>query len=305
VSDLPEIEEGTADDTEAAVELMARVYPDDLGSAAAWRHRLAVEPERARRRMLKATVDGTLVGWAAGVLDTHTTTAGVAFVNAAVDLDHRGRGIGGALIGAALEHVLAHGARIVRSASVDDEPARRLAARHAFRNTGVQRISRVDLTTLPPAPPPPAGVEVRSFAEVGPEAVHPIDVAVTLDVPEDVVWDDMPYDSWLREFWESPTLDMDASVVAVVDGAAVAITMLRTNRESGRGENDITGTLPAHRGRGLATLVKHHSLARAATLGVRDVFTFNDETNAAMLAVNTKLGYRPHSQRLSWLREIS
>ena len=305
MSALPEIEEGTADDTEAAVELMARVYPDDLGSAAAWRHRLAVEPASARRRMLKATIDGTLVGWAAGVLDTHTTTEGVAFVNATVDPGHRGSGLGGALIAAALEHVLEHGATIVRATSLDDEPARRLAARHGFRNTGVQRISRADLTTLPPAPTPPAGVAVRSFAEVGPNAVHPVDVAVTLDVPEDVIWDDMPYDSWLREFWESPTLDLDASVAAVVDGKAVAITMLRTERSRARAENDITGTLAPYRGRGLATLVKHHSLARAASLGIAEVFTFNDETNAAMLAVNTKLGYRPHSQRLSWLKELS
>ena len=81
--------------------------------------------------------------------------------------------------------------------------------------------------------------------------------------------------------------------------------MLRTERTSGRGENDITGTLAAHRGRGLARLVKHHSLRRAAALGIAEVFTFNDETNAAMLAVNTKLGYRPHSQRLSWLKELS
>ena len=44
---------------------------------------------------------------------------------------------------------------------------------------------------------------------------------------------------------------------------------------------------------------------RAAALGIAEVFTFNDETNAAMLAVNTKLGYRPHSQRLSWLKELS
>ena len=144
-----------------------------------------------------------------------------------------------------------------------------------------------------------------SFAEVGPEAVHPVDVAVTLDVPEDVPWDDMPFDSWLEEFWESPTLDHDASIAAVVDGEVVAITMLRTERTSGRGENDITGTLAAHRGRGLARLVKHHSLERAAALGITEVFTHNDETNAAMLAVNTKLGYRPYASRLAWLKEIA
>jgi hypothetical protein len=52
VTALPEIEEATADDIDAVVALLALVFPDDLGSAAGWRHRLAVEPERARRRML-------------------------------------------------------------------------------------------------------------------------------------------------------------------------------------------------------------------------------------------------------------
>jgi len=302
---LPEIAEATLDDLEAGVALTALVYPDELGSVAAWRHRLAVEPERAHRRMLKATAGGHLVGWAAGALDTHTTTAGAAFVNASVHPAHRGRGLGGALAAAAEAHVLAHGATIIRGSSFDEQAARRLATGLGFRNTAVRRISRLDLTTLTPAPPPPAGVEVRSFAEVGPEAVHPVDVLVTMDVPEDVVWDDMPYEPWLREFWESPTLDHDASTAAVVDGEVVAITMLHTERTRGRAENDITGTLPAYRGRGLARLVKHHSLERAAALGIAEVFTFNDETNAAMLAVNTRLGYRSHSQRLAWLKQIS
>jgi GNAT superfamily N-acetyltransferase len=304
VSAQPPIEQATVDDVEAAVRLIALVNPADLGSAAAWHHRLAVEPERAGRLMLKATVGGELVGWGTGVLDTHTTTAGVAFVAATVHPDHRGRGLGGALAAAAEAHVLGLGATVLRSTSHDDEPARRLAARHGFRNTGLLRISRVDLATLPPAPPPPDGVELRSFTEVEPEEVHRVDTLVTLDVPEDVTWDDMPYDSWLGEFWENPTLDREASMVAVVDGEAVAITMLHTDRETRRGENDITGTLQEHRGRGLARLVKHHSLQRAAALGITEVFTFNDETNAPMLAVNTSLGYRPHSTRLSWLREL-
>jgi GNAT superfamily N-acetyltransferase len=305
VTALPEIEEATADDIDAVVALLALVFPDDLGSAAGWRHRLAVEPERARRRRLKATAGGAVVGWATGLLDTHTTTAGVAFVNTVVHPDRRGRGLGGALAAAVVEHVLAHGATILRAVSLDDKAGRRLATRHGFRNTALQRISRLDLTTLPPAPPPPAGVEMRSFAEVGPEAVHPVDLAVTLDVPEDVPWDHMPYEQWLREFWESPTLDLDTSVAAIVEGEVVALTMLHVERKTVRAQNDITGTLAAYRGRGLATLVKHHSLERAAAVGIAEVFTFNDETNAAMLAVNTKLGYRPHSTRLAWLREVS
>jgi RimJ/RimL family protein N-acetyltransferase len=55
----------------------------------------------------------------------------------------------------------------------------------------------------------------------------------------------------------------------------------------------MTGTLPDHRGRGFARIVKHHTLAKAARAGVERCFAGNDGDNAAMLAVNAGLGYRP------------
>jgi mycothiol synthase len=304
VNRVPEIEPASIDDLPAAAALMNVVYDDGMNSVAAWRHRISTEPERAHRRMFKATAAGEVVGWATALFDTHTTTPGVTFVGSTVHPDHRGRGLGAALLAAGEEHVLAHGATLLRSWSRDEEPARRLATRFGYRHTFTTRISRLLLATLPPAPEPPAGVELRSFDEVGPEAVHHVDAIASRDIPEDVPWDDLQFEPWLAEFWESPTLDRGASVAAVVAGEVVAITYLRIDRETGRAENDLTGTLPHARGRGLAKLVKHHSLRRAAELGIAEVFTVNDETNAAMLAVNTALGYRPHSAQLAWLREV-
>jgi len=54
----------------------------------------------------------------------------------------------------------------------------------------------------------------------------------------------------------------------------------------------MTGTIPAHRGRGLAKLVKSVALRRAAQAGVSGAFTSNDDENGPMLAVNNWLGYR-------------
>jgi hypothetical protein len=55
----------------------------------------------------------------------------------------------------------------------------------------------------------------------------------------------------------------------------------------------MTGTRAGHRGRGLATLAKAHSLQALAAAGVTRAATGNDEANAAMLAINGRLGYRP------------
>ena len=59
----------------------------------------------------------------------------------------------------------------------------------------------------------------------------------------------------------------------------------------------------AHRGRGLGLLMKHHSLAAAAELGITRVVTQNDDTNAPMLAINRHLGYEPFSVGYAWVLE--
>ncbi len=103
-------------------------------------------------------------------------------------------------------------------------------------------------------------------------------------------------------FWRSPFVDDDASLVAFVEDDLAAMTMIRVDRPSGRAQNNLAGTLPRYRGRGLATLLKSHSLRRAAELGATIATTDNDESNAPMLAVNEKLGYRPFARRLQWER---
>ncbi len=302
----PEIEEATLDDLPGAVALMNVVHDDTLFTVNGWRHAIESRPARGRQRLFKAVADGHVVGWASSGLDTHTSTEGAAFVGATVHPEHRGQGLGRALLDAAEQHVVAIGATLLRAVSRDEERARRLATGRGYEQTFVQRISMLDPRTLTDEPARPAGVELRSFAEVGdPEQIWHVDTTATIDIPGDDTWDHLPFDEWRREFWESPTLDRDASVAAVVDGAVAAITMIHVDVETGRAENDITGTLPEYRGRGLARLVKLESLRRTAAKGVTTVFTENDETNAPMLAVNTRLGYRPHSTRLSWKRTVT
>jgi len=97
-------------------------------------------------------------------------------------------------------------------------------------------------------------------------------------------------------------VDPDASFAALVDGELAGVTMIRVDRPSGRAQNNLCGVRPPYRGRGLALLLKSHSLRRAAELGATIALTDNDETNAPMLAVNTRLGYTPLARRLEWKR---
>jgi mycothiol synthase len=81
--------------------------------------------------------------------------------------------------------------------------------------------------------------------------------------------------------------------VALRDGEVGAFTELRLSPGAQAGFTDDTGTATEHRGQGLATAVKLESLRRfrADHPDVPLVATSNDETNAAMLAINRKLGF--------------
>lgn len=64
----------------------------------------------------------------------------------------------------------------------------------------------------------------------------------------------------------------------------------------------ITGVLPAHRGHGFGRLLKATLTLRllAELPEVECVVTGNADSNAAMLAINEAMGYRPHASSATW-----
>jgi RimJ/RimL family protein N-acetyltransferase len=95
----------------------------------------------------------------------------------------------------------------------------------------------------------------------------------------------------------------DGSFVAFADGVAAAVSLVIADIPSGRAHSMFTGTLRAYRGRGLALAAKLASIRWAAANGIAMMATANDETNAPMLAINRRLGYRPAGRRVEWLKE--
>jgi len=300
------IREGTLDDAAAAASLSALVNPEFVSTEASTRHIMATDPPEAQRRRWCDERDGTIVGWASLGLVVETSEQGVAWLAVTVHPEYRGRGIGTELAAIAHERGEEIGARVIHGWSRSDDAAVRFARAHGFAQTSSNDLLTVDPRTIAPPHPPP-GVELQpltTFAD-DPAPIFHVDSVTVLDEPGEITYDDLRYDFWLDHFWAHPLLDHDAGMVAIVDGTPAAVTYLHVDRERGRATNNGTGTLPEHRGRGLAILAKRASLTRAAGLGVTAVYTANDVTNAPMQAINRKLGYTKCATMLSWSKTLT
>ena len=125
----------------------------------------------------------------------------------------------------------------------------------------------------------------------------------TADMPSTEPFDGMAYEEWEEHVLRHPLYVPEGSFVALVDGDAAAVSLIVSEPETRRASNMFTGTRRAYRGRGLALAVKLASFRWAAENGVTAMLTYNDATNAPMLAVNARLGYVPIGRRVEWLRE--
>jgi len=296
------IRAGTLDDVPSAAAMLQRAWPDRIVTAEGMRHSLENVPKRAERMMLAWDDGGEIVGWCIAGYEWWVAEPDRGTLVVAVDPSRRGEGIGSALAAVADEHLTAIGVTTTRAGSVDEPGARALAARLGFTEISAAATSAVDPRTVTPEPIPD-GVRIAAFADLDdPRALYELDLEVSNDIPNEE-FDGVSFEEWRDEFWRSPLIDQDASLVAFIGDEPAALTMIRIDEPSGRAQNNVTGTRRAFRGRGLARLVKTHSLHIAGRRGATIAITDNDETNAPMLAVNTKLGYRPFSRRIEWERK--
>jgi GNAT superfamily N-acetyltransferase len=298
---------GNRGDAEAFARVRMRAFPYVFFTADSVGHTLARLRPESRHTALLAEEDGEAIGSAELSLAHDSTEPGQALLNVYVRPDRTGRGAGTALVHAGEERLAGLGAREVFSWVLDEPAARVFAERRGYRPGSTAQFLRLDLAgaELPPAPVAPPGVELRTAADFAddPRPVFELDAECTADEPGDVrrVLDD--YAGWLDETWRNPLLRHDLATVAVVDGRPVAFTAVRTDGGTRYG-TVMTGTARAHRGRGLAKLVKADSLHRARAAGFTEAHTGNDAGNAPMLAVNRWLGYAVCAQEVQHVREL-
>jgi GNAT superfamily N-acetyltransferase len=296
------IREARETDAVAIVRLTADANPNMVVTPESWLHRRRTEPARVRALHLVAEVDGKVVARAQAGLNAHTTTPGAAYGGVIVDPAYRRRGIGSTLLERLERHLAALEAATWTTTIFENDDGLAFARRYGFRDERFAVASTVDPRTV--ALPLPQRVAVLPASRLGPEAVFEIDSAGALDEPLPNPPAPMPFAEWRAELWDEPSFTVDGSFVAVVDGTPAAIALLFVAPELGRAVNAFTATLPQFRGRGLALAAKIATMRWAAANGITRVSTANDDTNAAMLAINARLGYEPLGGLLTMRREL-
>lgn len=287
-------------DAEAVTAILREVDDARVLSASGWVHGRHGAPAAQQFLHLVAADGDQIVGFGAAGLDTWTTAA-AGWCNVAVTATRRCEGIGSALLEALLEHLRDIGAAKATSFIRFSEEGERWASARGWSRVLTGPLIAVDPRTVPHVPLP-EGYRAGSMLDAGPEAVYGAVVDAARDEPRPDPIENMPYDEFVSD-WNQPDIDLEASTVAYADDLVVAFTEIRIAGD--RAQHGFTGTRREYRGNGLASAVKAAALSAAAARGVTRVTTSNAEQNAAMRAVNRKLGFTQIGEHVILGRELS
>lgn len=294
-------------DAEGVIAVLRAAVPFLLTTPESLRWSVRQAPPAQRFRYLLAeTAEGRIVGRAQVGLAHHSPTPGLAHCNVYVHPDHLRRGVGGALVRTAEAYLAGLGARSVFSWVLDGPGNLAFAKESGYTPSRSAHFLRLDLTKgLPEEAAPPADVELvpASVYADDPRPLFRLDSACTADEPSDVGTELDDYAEWLTDSWHHPLFSQELTTVARVAGAPVAFSAAHTDGTH-RYHSAMTGTLRAHRGRGLARLAKTASLHRARAAGLTEAFTGNDTENGPMLAINRRLGYEIGATEVRHVHEL-
>ncbi|MGH2406222.1 MAG: GNAT family N-acetyltransferase [bacterium] len=119
-----------------------------------------------------------------------------------------------------------------------------------------------------------------------------LDVGAPRDEPELPTPDPATLDEFVSRIVHHPRALPDAFFLAKMGDFYIGLSMMmRSDGDPSLLRQELTGVLPAYQGLGIATALKLRTIDYAQQRGYQRIRTFNSPKNAAMLAINAKLGF--------------
>lgn len=241
--------------------------------------------ETPDRLTLVARVDGEVVGSGLAQRADVAQRAGVA---PRVVPEHRRKGYGSLVLERLVEHAATLGVPRMQT-STDDDESLAFALHHGFEPVDHQVEQLRAIGDEPDPGPPPEGLEVVTTRE-RPELWAECHDYFAVEVLADFALDDpldVDAERWTSEWLTDP-------MFLALDGARVVgcAGLHLDSDQPQRAEHALTAVARSHRGRGIASYLKRRTLHWAAQHGLAEVYTWTQDRNASMRALNEHLGYR-------------
>jgi GNAT superfamily N-acetyltransferase len=174
------------------------------------------------------------------------------------------------------------------------------AAHHGFVEVDRQVELVRTLADALPAPDPGGGIELVGSDSAELDALRPLLVEGAEDMPVVGGLGDGVADELLGELRRAAF-----TVTAWESGRLVGVAGLsRYGSRDDALEHAFTTVARTHRGRGIATALKHECIRWATIAGYRELVTWTQAGNDAMQAVNTAAGFRPRHVSLTVERAL-
>ncbi len=230
-----------------------------------------------------------------------------------VDPNHQNRGVGQFIYENLMRHLADLQAVEAWAAAREDMPV----SVAFLTNRGFEEKERSWVSTLSPATidmsqftryseeASRAGIEITSLArelELDPDChkkLYELNQTLMADVPLPEPYTPVSYEQWLSDDMKDPGLLPEAYAIAKDGARYIGLsTVHRLDKEPRGLSQALTGVRREYRGRGIAFAMKLKVIQYAQKSGFERIKTEIETTNAPMLAINTKLGFK---RQVGWI----
>lgn len=211
---------------------------------------------------------------------------------------HTGHGYGTTLLHSMERWAQAAGGQMLRLMAQPSDRHARFLQTNGYDHIGTEQLFALPLAAVSPRPPvvtaPVTVLPLAAYMQHEADAMEQacqLHAAISLDVPmpDEPVVTLSKFRRLVGEF-----VDPAHFLVAVHDGMLVGEAILvASDTEPDVMWQHATGVLPAYRGMGIATALKHAAIASARACGMGEMRTWMETSNTAMMQINKEFGFVP------------